>query len=250
MSDEPPELSLHDFLDENSSQFTIMGVFAAIAVYLSSIKGSIGGLESKYLNLGVISALILFFIVSLVIAHRAYLRFQSHPDSVVSVFSKDGVVFVLFFAPFYIVVYVVAAVVISHVISLVYILAFLLSVVALGIYARGIAWLTDNFGSNEAKIQSVAIVTAYSVLVLITSIITVGIVVLYTTIDPGQILQFKAYSSITDNLIAIIGTTAILLTLSTFILSSAFAIILIFMLGSPLVIFLRETPKKTLRFLK
>lgn len=68
---EIPEVSLDQFLADSYRLFTIMSVFGAVAVYLTSIADTLSdGPGPTVVNIGIVSSLLLFALVSYVINQR------------------------------------------------------------------------------------------------------------------------------------------------------------------------------------
>lgn len=76
------DFQIRVFLDENSDLFVIMGVFGALSIYLNTILTSIDPQSSSAVNamlqIGIVSSLFLFILVSLIIFYNA-LRTHGEP---------------------------------------------------------------------------------------------------------------------------------------------------------------------------
>lgn len=88
------DLSLGEFVDENSSIFLVMGVFAALSVYISSLPKD--GLDTEVVDAGVVSALIIAGILSLVLLWRI-LELVGGIDGIIdNLFTINNIDFLLF----------------------------------------------------------------------------------------------------------------------------------------------------------
>lgn len=88
------DISLGGFVDENSSIFLVMGVFAALSVYISSLPKE--GLDAEVVDAGVVSALIIAGVLSLVLLWRI-LELMGGIDGVIdNLFTIKNIDFLLF----------------------------------------------------------------------------------------------------------------------------------------------------------
>ena len=101
------DFQIKEFLDENSHLFTIMGIFGALSVYLNTLNlESIPTTASTMLQVGIVSSLSLFVLVSVIIFFSA---FKSHgerpiPLSFFIPLTIGKFIRILFIVPFYLLV--------------------------------------------------------------------------------------------------------------------------------------------------
>lgn len=92
------DISLGEFVDENSSIFLVMGVFAALSVYISSLPKA--GLDTEVVDAGVVSALIIAGVLSLVLLWRV-LELLGGIDGIIdNLFTINNMDFIIFIIAF------------------------------------------------------------------------------------------------------------------------------------------------------
>jgi hypothetical protein len=98
------DFQIRAFLDENSNLFVIMGVFGALSIYLNNILATIEPQSSSPVNamlqIGIVSSLFLFILVSLIIVYNAL---KTHGEQVPISFFRPNIgnlVRILFLVPF------------------------------------------------------------------------------------------------------------------------------------------------------
>lgn len=87
-------ISLGDFVDENASIFLVMGVFAALSVYISNLPKD--GLDAEVVDAGVVSALIISGILSLILFWRILEQVGGIDGIIDNLFTLNNIDFLLF----------------------------------------------------------------------------------------------------------------------------------------------------------
>lgn len=96
------EFELSVFLKEQSELFTLLGVFGAISLYLAQFPVDV---ESRWLNVGIVSSLLIFIIVALSISNRLQEQFDSSLFDFIIKPRRESFRVLTFVVPFYLLIF-------------------------------------------------------------------------------------------------------------------------------------------------
>ncbi len=104
------DFQLDIFLEENQPLFTVMGIFGAISIYLTSLMQD----SNQYLQFGIVSSFVLFVIVSVVIFIKAFKRRNNELIPLdFLMFNKANMERLLFIIPFLMLIMTIAQFLVS-----------------------------------------------------------------------------------------------------------------------------------------
>ena len=94
----PTNVSLGQFIDKNSRIFLVMGVFAALSVYISNMSEE--GIGDQYVQVGLVSSILITFLLSLVILWNLKLHISDYGATINDIFNvinMDVMIFTVFY---------------------------------------------------------------------------------------------------------------------------------------------------------
>lgn len=111
MTDEKSEFELSHFLEEQSKLFTLLGVFGGVSLYLAQFPVEA---NDRWLNVGIVSSLIIFTLAAFSIRHRLREEFDSSLFDFIIKPRRESFRVLTFVVPFYLLIFSVLSVVIQY----------------------------------------------------------------------------------------------------------------------------------------
>ncbi|WP_336336873.1 hypothetical protein [Haloarcula brevis] len=111
MTDEKSEFELSCFLEEQSKLFTLLGVFGGVSLYLAQFPVEA---NDRWLNVGIVSSLIIFILAAFSIRHRLREEFDSSLFDFIIKPRRESFRVLTFVVPFYLLIISVLSVVFQY----------------------------------------------------------------------------------------------------------------------------------------
>lgn len=146
MVDTSPDISIAEFLEDNSSLFTILSVFGAISIYFARFPSST---HTPWQNVETVSSLLLFLVTGFAIRSRLKTEVDDKLFDCLVKPRRSSYKLVLFVVPLYLLIFAVATLVISYSVAAMFVLQLVLLFVGISTVVWGVGVYEVVFGHEE-----------------------------------------------------------------------------------------------------
>lgn len=134
---EETDATLSRYIEENEHLFVVLGIFAAISIYLSNFTEEINSSdEFNYLYLGIVASFSLTALLALVALQNAIETYKSGTPLSEKILNLDGIIFITFLVSFYVLLTVIAGLVLEYPRPLTLLLVFIVGFSAIQTFSR------------------------------------------------------------------------------------------------------------------